>query len=212
MAEVLTGTVTANGAPQPSARVILLDDALTTSLAATETGPDGTFELAGSEGCLLARLRGPVFGAAHRRVDGPTQDLAAEAVAPLWQVTVSLTGDVPPLLALIVSSEGIPGFPAGPAEEWTYRIDAQTNESFASWTIEGGAAELAFQEGWWRLLSIQAEGARIRGVAGGRRVWQIARARLASTGETVEPGPAGIRLRVSGPEQIELELAETEQV
>jgi hypothetical protein len=213
MAEPIRARVTANGAPQAAARVILLDATLASSLASTETAADGTFELPAppsGDACLLARLRGPVFGSAHRRADGEG-DLAADAVAPIQAIGVTLAGDVPPALALIVAAETIPGFPAGPAEEWTYRIDAKTNEAFASWTIEGGHADLWFQEGWWRLLSIQAEGARSRGAAGARRTWRIERARLASTGETIEPGPAGIRFRVAGPEQLELTVAETAQ-
>jgi hypothetical protein len=124
----------------------------------------------------------------------------------LWPVSLALTGGVPLPVSLLAIPDRIPSFPPGPAEEWTYRLDSTTNETFAVWPLTEAKSEFRFQEGWWRLLAMRAEGGRIRSLEHGRTSWQLSSARTLPDGKAIDVTAAGAHLLISRPVSIELKI------
>jgi hypothetical protein len=207
----ICGTITEDGVAPASARVLLLDERLEQGLASTEALADGWFELACPdvvEGVVLARLRGPTFAVAYARVTLPTSPLRLDAAntAPCHDVQLLAAGDVPPLLDLAVSPTEVIGFPPGPAEMWTYRIDGNCNEQFSAWPLGDGRADVRLQSGRWRIGASRVEPPRGRLSGGGARVvWTLAGATDESGADLPFDGGC-ITVAVDGPRRLTLRI------
>lgn len=178
------------------------------AVGATESDDGGRFALAGppGEAVLLARLRGPVLGAAHARL---TVEPGAEArldmagaPAPAFPVEVTVTGDVPEQLTVLLTPAALPGLPDA-ALPWTYRLGADTNETFAVLAV-AARASLTVQAGEWHVAATHAQGARAREVSSERLIWRLAALRV--DGGTVPSDLGGGRIRVDRPLAVELAM------
>jgi hypothetical protein len=202
----LTGSQTQSGV-----RVLALDAALDECLASAESDAAGSYALDVPDTLdnvvLLARFRGPAFGAVHRRMaNRPAEhtDLALDDVFPL---ELELVGDVPDTALVTLLPDVIAGWTEPAAETWTYRLDHNRNESFSAWTMTGHAAHLALQSGTWRLSVWHREG-RAREATSSPREWYVSRAELVD-GAELDVAATGIVLHVSGPLHVRLHMSVT---
>jgi hypothetical protein len=194
---------------QPGVRVLALDPGLEECLASTESDTAGSYALdvpdTLAEVVLLARFRGPAFGAVHRHIANRPAEHTNLTLQDSFPFDLELSGDVPETVLVTMLANAIPGWPEPAASTWTYRLDHNRNESFAVWSMTGRTARLAVQPGTWRLSAWQREG-RAREVTSSPRSWYVSRAELVG-GAELEVPPTGIVLQVSGPLHVRLHMS-----
>jgi hypothetical protein len=196
---------------QAGVRVLALDSALEQCLAVTESDADGSYTLdvpdLPDDIVLLARFRGPAFGAEHRRVPNRPADHVDLGLHDCYPVQVELVGEVPDTVLVMMLPDAIPGWAKPASQTWTYRLDHNRNETFSAWPLTGRAAPLAVQAGTWRLSAWQQEG-RARTPSSSARTWYVSRAQLAD-GTELDVAATGIVLDVSAPLIIRLYMSVT---
>jgi len=197
---------------QPGVRVLALDPALDECLASTESNVAGSYALDVPDTfvdvVLLARFRGPAFGAVHRQIANRPAEHTNLALHDYFPVELELSGDVPETVLVTMLPEAVPGWPEPAASTWTYRLDHNRNESFAVWPMTGRTARLAVQPGTWRLSAWHREG-RAREAGSSPRSWYVSRAELVD-GAELEVAATGIVLHVSGPLHVRLHMSVTQ--
>jgi hypothetical protein len=205
----IRGRTLAGDQTQSSVRVLALDPSLERCMASTQSDEAGGYALEITEALddvvLLARFRGPSFGAVHRRLaNRPTED-ADLVLDDEVSLELEFTGEVPDTVLVTLLPDVIPGWTEPAASDWTYLLDGKRNESFAVWEASVPLARLAVQPGTWRLLAWQREG-RAREVASSARSWYVSHAELVD-GEELEVAATGIELEVTVPLRVRLHLA-----
>jgi hypothetical protein len=215
--EPLRGRVCFEGAGQPAAQVLAVDERSGVVLTDAPTDGEGRFELTvpAGEGPLLlfARCRGPVAGVTLTRL--PARDaeevlLALDRQGGAWPLTIALAPDAPrPTTEPTVSLTPLAVAGIAPEEmRWSLaRVGEVADSALETVSMSGGQLTRTVQAGrWWLRAELLSAYEAMPDEAGPVSSWVNDGAWLAD-GTPLEPSHGGFEVDVAGPTSVCVRLA-----